>query len=1191
MLDTQADVSILKSSTLKPYAILNSFNKINIKGVTEEVISSLGSIDINIPFDEYEICQKFHIVDDSFSIPVQGILGKDFIKNNNCVLDYSDFTLTLKNADFETKINILESPGDEVNFIPPRCEVIRHFKSKFKEDIVVLNYEIAPGVFTASTITQGSNSYVRVLNLTNEPKVIPNTIQASPLSEFDFVNQEGNGEERKRNEEIIKIISKNLNDTSPPELISLCSKYNDVFGLETDPMTVNNFYTQTLRVKDPEPVYIKNYRLPHAQKTEIDTQINKLLENDVIEPSHSSYNSPIILVPKKSVDGKKKYRLCIDYRKVNQKLIADKYPLPRIDEILDGLGTAKYFSVIDLVSGFHQIPISKESRDITSFSVPSGSYRWKVLPFGLNVSPNSFSRMMSIAFSGLIPLLCFLYMDDIIVIGRSMRHHLKNLEKIFQTCRAYNLKINPEKCQFFRHEVTYIGHKCTNRGIMPDTTKLSAVKDYPVPKSKDSAKRFVAFANYYRRFIQNFATLAKPINHLTKKTSEFIWTDECQQSFDKLKSSLSSPPILGYPDFTRQFVVTVDASMKGCGAILSQIHDGNDVPVAYASKAFSPAESKKAPIEFELIAVHWAIQHFRPYLYGTHFLVRSDHKPLVHLYSLKDPSSRLTRLRLDLEEYNFTIEHIKGTKNVGADALSRIEFDDIKMVTKQINIITRSVTRKKINKEIPTQKLANQENPKAYEPLNIKYDKSMHTIICNFRRGRPTKEKDLNVHSNAPSYLDFETKIVWKYGDKPVYAFEMNFTNTGEGLDKYLVRLEKVARELQIQTFKIMSDNKLFKWFSINEFKIHGNRVLDKLNIVIVSAPKKIDDLNERKELLEKYHSDPLVGGHAGRNRMYANIRKNYTWKNMTADVAKYVKNCHACQVNKAKEKRIEPMAITTTPQTSFDRCVIDTIGPLTVSLNQNRYAVTIVCDLTKYLIMVPIPNKEAKTVARAIFENVILIFGPVKHILTDCGREYVNEVMDEMCSLLKMSQLKSTAYHHQTLGSIERTHRVFNEYLRAYLESNPDWEENMKYFKFCYNMTPHSTFLHAYSPFELTFGKRPTPFEFTENQTIDPLYNYDNYAKEIRFRLQTAHKQAMELIEKSKLRNKQYYDKMAKPNDFKVSDKILIIDETRHKHEPIYKGPYIIDKINDCNLEIIDINTNKRKIVHKNNARKYLAK
>lgn len=307
------------------------------------------------------------------------------------------------------------------------------------------------------------------------------------------------------------------------------------------------------------------------QKEEVRCQVQKLLENGLIEMSTSAYNSPLIIVPKKSLNGKTQFRMCVDFRKLNKKLIADKFPLPRIEEILEGLGKAKYFSVLDLQSGYHQIPLNEKSRHLTAFSTDTGFYQWKVLPFGLNVAPSSFSRMMTMAFAGLKPQRAFIYMDDLLVVGSTESQHLKNLFDVFETCRRVNLKVNPGKCEFLRNEVYFLGHKCTQKGLLPDERKISAVKNYERPKDKDAVKRFVAFANYYRRFVRNFAEIARPLSALTRKCVDFIWGEECERSFQKLKDSLISTEILAYPDFEQEFRVTVDASQWACGAVLSQL--------------------------------------------------------------------------------------------------------------------------------------------------------------------------------------------------------------------------------------------------------------------------------------------------------------------------------------------------------------------------------------------------------------------------------------------------------------------------------------------------------------------------------------------------------------------------------------------------------------------------------------------
>lgn len=219
-----------------------------------------------------------------------------------------------------------------------------------------------------------------------------------------------------------------------------------------------------------------------------------------------------------------------------------------------------------------------------------------------------------------------------------------------------------------------------------------------MPKDADGVKRFIAFCNYYRRFIKNFAEISKPLNNLTRKNSDFIWNDDCQKSFNTLKNALTSPQILQYPDYSKQFILTTDASKEACGAILAQKHGDTELPIAFASRAFTKGEINKSTIEKELAAIHGGIKYFRPYLYGQNFLVKSDHNPLVYLFSMKDPFSKLMRMRLDLEEYDFEIQYIKEKNNVGADALSRIDIETLKSIsqenTKHILAITRSLSKK-----------------------------------------------------------------------------------------------------------------------------------------------------------------------------------------------------------------------------------------------------------------------------------------------------------------------------------------------------------------------------------------------------------------------------------------------------------------------------------------------------------------
>lgn len=1113
------------------------------------------------------------MVPNEFNIPSDGIIGRDFNKYFSCKIDYADMSFTIRNSDTNIIIPILCEPKQNTLALPARCEAFRIFNlQNYTQPMFVPAQEISDGIFIPNTIIYSKNPVIRVLNTNDSMKLVKNEIaNMYKLTDYDILTPSPTqckaGVEK--NKERIKNLATFLNKTPAyvrKELSELCNDFVDIFALPNDKMTVNNFYEQKLRLKNDQPVYCKNYRLAPAQKKEINEQVDKLLKNNLIEPSVSSFNSPLILVPKKSQNGQRKWRMCVDYRLLNKNLVADKFPLPRIDDILDNLGKAKHFSVLDLFSGFHQIPLSKESREMTAFSTENGSFQWKVLPFGLNVAPNSFSRMMQLAFSGLPPQAMFIYMDDIIVIGTSIKDHLENLKLVFEICRKYNLKINPEKCEFFRPEVHFLGHVCSENGIKPDSKKLEAIDKYPKPVDKESTRRFTAFANYYRRFIKNFAEIARPLHLIQKKNTPFVWDNECDESFEKLKILLKTPPVLAYPDWTKEFIVTVDSSIFACGGVLSQIIDGHDKPISYISKTYKKGELNKAIIEKELLAIHFAITTLRPYLYGTKFTVRSDHRPLVYLYNMKDPSSKLTRIRLDLEEYNFEIIHIKGKDNVVADALSRISIDDLKAVfddDKQILAVTRAQTRKAhINNDKNEENPEQFKMPKVYEELGRQFDKNMPRIKCTMEN----KRLILRAYQNH----------------KPLIQFDVAENKT-ISLERILTKLENDASKNEIRKIQLPKDDKLLQLYSENEIRALGEKYLKNLQLVLINTAEKTNDKNIQNELIKRYHDDPLFGGHMGQKKIYEKLRSRFYWKNMQKDIAKFVKECTKCHVNKPKNSIKMPMMLTKTPQCPFDTIIIDTIGRLPKSQNGNEYAVTLVCDLTKYLVTSAIPDKSANTIAKAIMNDFILIYGLPKEIRSDCGTEYKNQIIDALCKMLRVDHKFTTPYRHESVGSIERNHRFFNEYIRSYIDNINEWEEYLKYFTFCYNISTHTSFDNKYSPYELIFSKKANLPHHLTNNIVEPIYNIENFANEAKYRLQNAHKIASKLLDKSKLRNKLQYDRTSNCVDISLDDKVFVKTQPYDKYKAIYQGPFVVKAINTPNVDIYEESTGKLKTVHMN--------
>lgn len=1210
LVDTEASVSVIKIGSITSNINYNRNEIIKLTGIAKTPILSIGSFNLKIIEQGLEFEHKFHLVSDDFLIPSNGIIGKDFIKRFRCLIDFGEMSIIIrKNRDESVKVPIQSEILDGIAAVPPRSETFKifHIKSK-KFPCLIEAQELEMGVMIPTTIVHEPNTWMRVLNTNESIRIIKtDSTKPSQLTDFHIVQPQKTEISTTNRLQILQnTLKKKVPEFMREKLINLCTSFSDIFHVEGDKASVNNFYEQQIMMSDNEPIFTKNYRLPHAQKAEINDQVKVLLENELIELSTSPYNSPLILVPKKSLDGKPKYRMCIDFRRLNKKIIPDKFPLPRIEEILDSLGRAKFFSVMDLYSGFHQIPLSKKSRQVTAFSTDKGFYQWKVLPFGLNIAPASFSRMMNIAFSGLSSQQAFIYMDDLIVIGISENNHLNNLKSVFEMCRKTNLKLNPDKCDFFKSEVTFLGHKCTCDGLKPNPNKIETIIHYPRPINKEELTRFVAMANYYRRFIPNFSTIALPLTKLRKKRIKFTWSIECEKAFREIKNKLTSAPILAYPDFTKQFKVTVDSSSDGCGGVISQNNNGFDAPISFISRTFKKGEKNKAIIEKELLAIHFALKTFRHYLYGQKFVVFTDHKPLIYLFKLKNPSSKLMRIKMDLEEFDFTIEYIKGKDNVVADALSRISIKDLFQMYEENSIFKTEISHPKRK----IMKMKSKPNRTRCNNTILAYTRSMAKAQNNTNSTTHTQTSNLDKITNNTKIYESLTKnrenprvriIYCKTNETGIPTqiilnayknhrkfFEINICNKNITLSTLLSQLEQQTNASNIQIIEWPLHDLIFEMCTINEFKHTANGILKTLQIKLIQTPIMVDNEEMRQNLIKKFHDDLIYGGHCGKKKLYAKLKDLYFWKKMSRDISIYINNCHICKLTKPNRRTREELELTETPRKPFDLVQIDTIGPMTKSNNGNQYAITIIDELSKWLVILPIANKSAKETAKAIFENFILVYGPMKEIKTDMGREYRNQLLSELCELLKVNKLMSTAHHHETVGAIERSHRSLNEYLRAFLNGKMDeWDTYTQYFQFFYNTTKHEGLLNKYSPYEIVFLRRNLmPHEIFQG-TTQPLYNVDDYVRECEYKLKMIHAETKQLIEKVKIANKKAYDKSLNPIKLKIGDLVKIVSEPYEKFNYIYDGPYEVKKIDDKNVEIILENGQNYKI-HKNRIIKY---
>ena len=359
------------------------------------------------------------------------------------------------------------------------------------------------------------------------------------------------------------------------------------------------------------------------------------------------------------------------------------YPLPNITDIFDQVGNACYYTLIDCVSGFHQITLDEADAHKTAFSTPSGHFEFVRMPFGLKNAAPEYQRAMNITLDGMIGKGVFVYIDDIVIYAKTLKEHEELFNEVMDRLRKSCWKLEPKKCEILRREVTYLGHIIGANGLNPDPKKIEAVREFPKLKNIKSVRQFLGLAGYYRRFIKDFARLAKPLTRLLQKNEAFCWSEDAETAFLRLKEALCTAPVLKPPDMSQPFLITTDASGYAVGGILSQGKIGSDLLVAYTSRVLRGPELKYETYEKEALAIIHAVRTFRPYVFGRKFTIVTDHQPLVW-FKTADLNTRVQKWRFKLSEYDYEIVYKPGRMNANADALSRnpVGF-------KQINVITR----------------------------------------------------------------------------------------------------------------------------------------------------------------------------------------------------------------------------------------------------------------------------------------------------------------------------------------------------------------------------------------------------------------------------------------------------------------------------------------------------------------------
>ncbi|CAC5402690.1 unnamed protein product [Mytilus coruscus] len=764
-------------------------------------------------------------------------------------------------------------------------------------------------------------------------------------------------------------------------------------------------------------------------------QIEELLKYDIIEESNSEWGAPVVMCRKTTGQ----LRFCCDFRSLNQVSATHFFPLPRLEDVFDSIGKSKaqVFSTLDLFSGYWQCGLDPSTAHKSAFVTPSGVYQWKRRPFGIASAPASFQHMLTHVLHGLNYQMALVYVDDILVFSRNFEEHMKNLQLVFDRLLSAGLTLKPSKCEFAQKEVLYLGHRISREGVKVDQSKVEAVKSFPVPKTETQVRSFLGLCNYYRKFIKNFAYIAKPLTNFTKKEVPFEWSEKCQKSFDKLKDALCSPPVLAYPDLSKPFILTTDASGTAIGYILGQFDsEGRERVCAYNGRSLSQSETKWSISEKECLAVLEGIKNYHVYLANSHFKIYTDHQALNWLSSIKQSTGRLARWYVLLQGYDYEICFRRGSKNTNADCLSRREYPhtDNNLPEPEDSIPSIDVN------QIST------SEPNNSEPVEITF----------FFTENPPIQRPILAAIDTPTEFNITTENI---GDaqkdcpdfKDMYTYLSNDT-----LPEEKKRADKVKHDFQQYC---LLDGVLYHFFQPRSRGVkHKDRFIKQL-----ALPRKF-----RNDVLASYHNL----GHFGFDRTYFAMQQKYFFPGMYQAVADYIKGCDMCQRAKqpAHAKRVP---LTNMPiQDTFSRWHLDIIGPFQALTKESyRYILIIVDSFSKWTEAFPVRFKSAEEISRILHREIFSRYGTCHSLVTDRGQGFASKLVAAINQIYNVKHSFSSSYHPQTNSVAERTNKTIIQCMRTLVHENQlNWPELLPGILMAFRMTPSASL--EFSPFYLVFGK-----------------------------------------------------------------------------------------------------------------------
>ena len=1168
----------------------------------------------------------------------KGLLGMDFLRPHNCILDISTGSMVWKHGEVPLEasstnpIECCKITLTETTTIPPLSEMI--IKGQLTKNVDRHKYGVVEpqatlmeenSVLLAAELVSPLNRIVplRVMNPGHKEITIHRGMPVGIYSMVEAVGHNSRSQESDNNSphrgegarypesraadvsrmpnHLMDLLDRSKEHLSVREvetLNSLLNRYEGCFKSEGGPRGHTELVSHRIDTGTSAPIKQPPRRLPASQRTLVEDEIKKMLDDGIIEPSESPWASPIVLVKKKSGG----VRFCVDYRKLNGQTRKDAFPLPRIDDTIDALSGAVFFSCLDLDSAYWQVAMHEPDKEKTAFVVHNGLYHFKTMAFGLCNAPSTFGRLMHKVLGSLQFEQCLLYLDDIIVHGRNFEEHLERLRNVLEQIEHSGLKLKPSKCSLFQKKVAFLGYVVSENGIETDPDKIRQVAEWPTPRCVREVRSFVGLASYYRRFVKNFSEVCKPLYQLTEKGKRFHWTMDCQQAFETLKAHLTSSPILAYPRMEGRFILDTDASDVGMGAVLSQIQDGHERVIAYASSTLNKHERRYCVTRKEMLALVRFVKHFRPYLYGQDFLIRIDHSSLRWLMSFREPEGQVARWLELLAEYQFEIQHRPGKLHGNADALSRVDCAQCTQC-KRDACPTGAVTANKASKPrksigaMPCQRVQVQETTGVKSSATSRFKKRLTNLWCILL------SLMLQVWSSLPSAMRVTQRCSgmnpmrccniaaldsshaqssnWIPGMTAVELRELQLRDP----DVSEILQRKEAREDKPSWGEISKFSEYVKalWAMWNQLTVHnGVLLLDGGTSRQLIVPRTL-----KEKILHLVHNSP-TGGHLGVTKTLARLRTGFYWTNIRHDVETWCRSCLSCARRKPPGKKTRAKLQQHISGCPLERIAIDFSGPLPESVSHNRYIMVVTDYFTKYCEAYAIPDITASTAATVLVSEFICRWGVPRQIHTDQGSQFESQLFREMCELLGIDKTRTSPFRPQSDGQVERMNRTIKGMLYHYLsEKQDDWDHHLPLVMMAYRATVHES--TKFTPNMLMFGREvECPEKLVFGLPPGERSEHCEYVTELRDRMVDAHHVARDSLSRAAVHQKRNYDHRSRePPPLRRGDSVLLRKESVRrglsaKLSAYWDGPYaVVERVGPVNVKIKKGSRHPAKVVH----------